>query len=38
MTELKKVLYKYKQGDKATLTIVRDNEEMKINIEFTDLN
>lgn len=38
LTELKKALYKYKQGDKATLTIVRDNEEMKINIEFTDLN
>ncbi len=38
MTELKKALYKYKQGDKATLTIVRNNEEMKINIEFTDLN
>lgn len=37
MTQLKKSLYKYKQGDKATLTIVRNNREMKLDITFTDL-
>ncbi|MBU5257192.1 trypsin-like peptidase domain-containing protein [Tissierella praeacuta] len=38
MNELKKALYKYKQGDKATLTVIRNNTEEKIDIEFTDLN
>ncbi|CAK7018666.1 trypsin-like peptidase domain-containing protein [uncultured Tissierella sp.] len=37
MSKLKKVLYKYKQGDKATLTIIRNNTEEKIDIEFTDI-
>lgn len=34
---LKRVLYKYKQGDKAVLTVMRANEELKIDIEFTEL-
>lgn len=37
MNGLKKALYKYKQGDKATLTIIRNNSEEKIDIEFTDV-
>ena len=37
MSSLKKTLYKYKQGDTAVLTVVRNNEEKKINIDFTDL-
>lgn len=37
MNGLKKTLYRYKQGDKATLTIIRNNSEEKIDIEFTDV-
>lgn len=37
MNRLKKTLYRYKQGEKATLTVIRNNSEMKIDIEFTDL-
>ena len=37
MSSLKKALYKYKQGDKANLTIIRNNTESKIDIEFTDV-
>lgn len=37
MSKLKKALYRYKQGDKATLTIIRNNTEEKIDIEFTDV-
>lgn len=37
MSKLKKALYRYKQGDKATLTIIRNNSEVKIDIEFTDV-
>lgn len=37
MSKLKKALYKYKQGDKAILTIIRNNSEQKIDIEFTDV-
>lgn len=37
MTKLKKSLYKYKQGDKASLTIKRTNEEIKVDIEFTQI-
>ncbi|MDR7855091.1 trypsin-like peptidase domain-containing protein [Tissierella sp.] len=37
MNNLKKALYKYKQGDSAVLTVVRNNEDKKINIDFTDL-
>lgn len=37
MSKLKKTLYKYKQGDKATLTVIRNNEEKKIDIDFTEL-
>lgn len=37
MNDLKKVLYKYRQGDEETLIIVRNGEEMKINIEFSDV-
>lgn len=37
MSKLKKTLYKYKQGDKASLTIIRNNSEVKIDINFTDL-
>ena len=33
--KLKKVLYKYKKGDKATITIIRNGKEMLINMEFT---
>lgn len=37
MTQLRRSLYKYKKGDKATITIIRNNSEKKIDIEFTDL-
>ncbi len=37
ITDLKKALYKYRKGDKEELTIIRNGEEMKVNIEFTDL-
>ncbi|MFA5576629.1 MAG: trypsin-like peptidase domain-containing protein [Tissierellaceae bacterium] len=35
MAKLKKALYRYKGGDKATLTVKRTNEEVKLEIEFT---
>ena len=35
MTQLRKVLYKYRIGDKANLTIIRDGQEMKTEIVFT---
>ncbi|NMA87071.1 MAG: PDZ domain-containing protein [Tissierellia bacterium] len=34
-TQLKKVLYKYKKGDKATITIIRSGKEMLIDMVFT---
>ena len=37
MNQLKKTLYKYNQGDKATLEIIRDGEEKKIEVEFSNL-
>jgi len=37
MNKLKKALYKYKQGDKAKLTVIRNNSEINIEIDFTDL-
>lgn len=37
INQLKKVLYRYKLGDKATVTIIRNNSEMKIDIEFSIL-
>ena len=33
--QLKKVLYKYKKGDKATITIIRSGKEMLIDMVFT---
>lgn len=33
--QLKKVLYKYKKGDKATITIIRNGKEMLIDMVFT---
>lgn len=35
--KLKKSLFKYKVGDKSTLTILRNNVEEKVEIEFTDM-
>jgi serine protease Do len=35
MNQLKKILYKYKKGDKATLTIIRNGKEMAVSIIFT---
>ncbi len=35
--QMKKILLKYKKGDKATLTVYRDGKEIKINIVFTDV-
>lgn len=37
MNQLKKSLYKYKKDDKATIKIIRNNTEVNIDIEFTDL-
>ena len=37
MSSLKKALYRYKQGDKAKITIIRNNTESQIDIEFTDV-
>ena len=37
MTRLKKSLYKYKKGDKAKLTLVRNNQEEEVEIEFTEI-
>ncbi len=38
ISQLKKALYKYKQGDKANLSVIRNGNEIKLVIEFTDLN
>lgn len=37
MNQLRKLLYKYKKNDKATLTIIRDGKEIKKEIKFTKL-
>ena len=37
MSQLKRVLYKYKKGDRAKITIMRNNTETNIDIEFTEL-
>lgn len=37
MNQLKKSLYRYKKDDKATIKIIRNNTEINIDIEFTDL-
>lgn len=37
MSQLKAILYKYKKGDKATITLIRNNTETNIDIEFTEL-
>ena len=36
--QLKKILYKYKSGDKSTLTIVRNGKQLPIEIKFENLN
>ena len=38
MTQLRKLLYRYRIGDKAILTINRDGKEMKVQITFTKFN
>lgn len=38
LSQLKKALYKYKQGDKASLSVIRNGNETKLEIEFTVLN
>lgn len=37
MNQLKKILYKYKKGDKATLSIVRGGVQRKVDIVFSEL-
>lgn len=37
MQGLKKALYKYRQGDKAILTIIRNKAEIQVEIKFTDI-
>ena len=37
MNQLKKSLYRYKKGDRATLTIVRNGQEEQLEIEFSEL-
>lgn len=37
MTRLKKTLYRYKKGDKANITIIRNNQEQQIEVEFTEV-
>lgn len=37
MSQLKAILYKYKKDDKATITVIRNNTETNIEIEFTEL-
>ena len=37
MNQLKKILYKYKKGDIATLTIIRNGKEVAVDIIFTDV-
>ena len=36
MDQIKKILYKYKKGDKAILTIIRNGKEMPLDIIFTE--
>lgn len=36
--ELVEALQKYKQGDKETLTIIRTGQEIKVQVEFTEVN
>lgn len=38
MSQIKKALYKYKQGDKANISIIRNGNESKLEIVFTELN
>ncbi len=38
MTHLRKILYRYRIGDRATLTINRNGKEMKVEITFTKFN
>ena len=37
ISQLKRTLYKYKKGDKATITLIRNNTETLIDIEFTEI-
>lgn len=37
MMKLKKSLYRYKKGDKASLTVIRNNEKKQIEVEFTEV-
>lgn len=37
MSRLKKTLYKYKKGDKAEMTVIRNNQEQQIEIQFTEV-
>ncbi|GMG98094.1 serine protease HtrA [Tepidimicrobium xylanilyticum] len=37
MNQLKKILYKYKKGDKASLMVVRNGKQMTINITFSEV-
>lgn len=37
MMKLKKSLYRYRKGDKAKLSIIRNNKEQKIEVEFSDV-
>ena len=37
MNQLKKILYKYKKGDKAKLSIIRNGKEMELEIEFSEV-
>ena len=36
-TALKKALYKYKIGDKVTVSMIRNNQEIQLDVEFTDM-
>jgi S1-C subfamily serine protease len=38
MSQVKKALYKYKQGDRANISIIRNGNESKLEIVFTKLN
>ncbi|QQY79734.1 S1-C subfamily serine protease [Keratinibaculum paraultunense] len=37
MNQLKKMLYKYKKGDKANLTIIRNGKEMSVSVVFNQM-
>lgn len=37
MSQLKRILYKYKKGDRATITLIRNNTETNIDIQFTEI-